>query len=71
MYEAEHPEEEETCLEKHTDWTLVQWNSVLLLTSDETKVEIFGSTRCVFVGHRKDGFYMCGSLKVEEVEEKV
>ena len=36
---------------KHKEWTLDQWKSVLW--SDESKFEIFGSTRRVFVRHRK------------------
>ena len=32
---------------KHKEWTLDQWKSVLW--SDESKFEIFGSNRCVFV----------------------
>ena len=36
---------------KHKEWTLDQWKSVLW--SDESKYEIFGSTRCAFVQRRK------------------
>ena len=36
---------------KHKEWTLDQWKSVLW--SDESKFEIFGSTRRVFVQRRK------------------
>ena len=36
---------------KHKEWTLDQWKSVLW--SDESKYEIFGFTRRVFVRHRK------------------
>uniref|UniRef100_A0AAZ3PM41 Paired domain-containing protein n=1 Tax=Oncorhynchus tshawytscha TaxID=74940 RepID=A0AAZ3PM41_ONCTS len=35
---------------KHEQWTLDQWKSVIW--SDESKLEIFGSNRCVFVRRR-------------------
>ena len=35
---------------KHEQWTLDQWKSVLW--SDESKFEIFGSNRCIFVRRR-------------------
>ncbi|CDQ75790.1 unnamed protein product [Oncorhynchus mykiss] len=35
---------------KHEQWILDWWKSVLW--SDESKFEIFGSNRCVFVRHR-------------------
>ena len=45
------------------EWTSDQWKSVLW--SDESKSEIFGSTRRVFVDTEKvnDGLYMHGSLR--------
>ena len=50
---------------KHNEWTLNQWESVLW--SDESKFDIFGSTRRVFVRRRK-GERMVSSCVVPTVD---
>ena len=50
---------------KHEQWTVDWWKSVLW--SDESKFEIFGSNRCVFV-RRRVGEWMISAWVVPTVK---
>jgi hypothetical protein len=50
---------------KHEQWTVDQWKSVLW--SDEYKLEIFGSKRCVFM-RRREGEQMISACVVPTVK---
>ncbi len=52
-------------VKKHEEWTVHQWNSVLW--SDESKFEIFGSTRRVYVRCR-EGEWMVSACVVPTVK---